>query len=114
MGRSTVVMLQMMATLKSEESLIEDAIKSLQEYKDGTFKEGARPFAELMLLIIKWEQDPNDSPMDIMDKAMKDSAIVEKAVKISESEKEETVPEEHKSDDDDEPQTILMGESGKA
>jgi len=81
MGKSTVVMLQMMASLETKKKIVDDAIKSLQEYKDSEY-EGQQPFAQLMLCVIKFEQGDNADPLEVVERAMKDESIVDRAVKI--------------------------------
>jgi hypothetical protein len=83
MSKETVVMLQMMATLQDESKLVDDAIKELTAYKESGCN-GDAPFAQMMMLIIKWEQGPDSDPLKVMEQAMKDAEVVQRAIDIAE------------------------------
>jgi len=127
MSKSTVVMLQMMATMQTEEKIVNEAIEALLAYKASGFQEN-QPFAQIMMCVIKWEQGNDANPIEVMERAMKDQAIVTKAVEIHDElhpedkyehhviGKERKNSDDNNDDGDDEIKVKVfpMGEPGKA
>lgn len=120
MGRGTIVMMQLMASMQSEAKCVTDAINALQKYKDSDFK-GDEPAAQLMMCIIKWEQGENANPMEVVDKAMREEAIVQRAKEEIDSERNtSTIPENYISEKETNENSeviirkIPMGEHGDA
>ena len=55
MGKGTIVMLQLMASMTTTEKLVDETIEALELYKKEGYKEN-EPYSQIMLLIIKFQQ----------------------------------------------------------
>lgn len=108
-----------MASMQTEQKVVTDAMEALQKYIDNDYK-GDTPFAQLMICIIKWEQGDDDDPIKIVERAMKDENIVQKAVKLHNEEyPDDQIIEKELSEDKekkDSPRGVIIvtGESGNA
>lgn len=109
-GSLAGLVLSMMATQSTIETIVDDAIKSLEEFKARDYKDDKSIFSDLSLVLLKIQQGERDE-VEVMKEAMNAAVAVDEATKMVKAMEDDVIEEDAEGLDEN---IILTGPTGEA